>query len=1691
MKRWVFIGGSGIRTAWVLGSLNVMGLIDPPDKVLIIDAEGSAGYKSEVASAASAMLGFGTKGAKVEHIAPLPPNKDTIKDLFTNLTPDSLFHHFFTEDSANYSLQEGFYAKPRLAHVVLEQELSGRTSRYLEKENTVDTVYIVGSVAGGTGAGLIPGVARIYKEKYPDAKVIGIVFPRYFKAPENSRTVTNEKLKANSILGIRHILQDGHEVFDAVTFLSPHPADINELPVAGSNIGAGEGRDVVPHVFPGFLLASALIANGTIETQLQNMDKVDVKKPEQKVMKVKDGGTDHVMKVYTALGSKEYPHLKAKDINFSFKKAHVGVDHFDDVLPEVKKTLGKLRKNNYSALLSMSLFPVAYLNKAYKSFVNIVTDNKAVKAELRDFLGDEGEFKTTIDRATEFITNFKQWLDFLRKDGKFAFVEGQDQKIAMPRWQSAIGTGTNRTNLAQEWVRQIIQKHFVPETSINPGKADSVYFEFLDVQGGNLGKAGNIYEISDTTNIATGALPKNVDDLTIPSLLGPADFQRMLLNDGNNDMSGRVLTLWRAIALGFIKLTPWDLERTMDDFHSLVSKAIEKRTGSKVIHLLEFAPGDYPLARRMKTHVNDNMSFDFNQETFIGWFDIHAGPVESKTEIAGSVIDNLKTFFMENTEALGLADRILKRWLYEITQIPNIGIRDKTWTKPLIMAGLLSNNEPTLEIINDIATTGPVYLEGIPGNLIYLFSYAPQRVWYLATTIQSLGQADPYQAKDRWKGQGIKFKASGYSHQAGLFRRMGAYIVEYSDSFSIDPNLRGLPAHIRRPQGWNTNTTSVSAPDPNYPDIFWDRSTPTDIPLDTGNRIPIGSPGDTNKVVTLKKYLIDRNFNNPPDINGVFWHPPSSNPQSGKWVIFVSGILQQGNTTGINWQRDNKILEVRTTTQTLEFDFSHVEVKEVDLDRIWSTHLPIWVSSKEYMDNNTGPEQTTTTQDRLQVTCTYPSAPVSKDYFGLFKPLPPGSVVISVPREILKDNESGLKETILRQFPAGTINVHAELLDGTRVVKSFDRDKVVPITEFYVEVWPDLDPNIWQYYVVSAYSDEPIEFKAGIEAPGGGLDKRIEINGGVRESIAKNMDTRPQWVWIKYDNGDSKASGMFAIDYPDSTNQPDATDQPAVQDVNIGIDFGTYRSTLIVKKGVFSSPRRDLESIGNGVQGCWNLSCQRKVVIGNTPIGSVDNALKTGLFTPQPWVGSNCLPILSDLPPALVVRTTIKTKRGAHLHYPFVDYTFLYHKVSDGVVGFDLFPPLRAAERNDLKWDENSEYTAHRTAFLTTLILVGVVEVLKKYQVGDIRININYAWPLSFSKAAREDLANSFQAAVTDVQSWIRAQNVQINLHGGIAESVAGIVAANSNKRLVVTADLGGGSLDIGIVLNSERSGQGTQTIESIEVTDSAGIGGETLLKNLSGLTGTSGERILELFDGNNMETIMNQNPSLGQEDGPVYKFMSLGLEMVARDLVSILYKIYRQENAPPRDVEIVLLGSGWRLDKIWRQDSHFRREEFKRTFQSWIETRIVDLSSTIDSDFRSAISEKIQAQNWLGLNLALFDSRSEKLALAFGVIQAPNLNLAPPGGIIAPSGLQEEFVSGQISQWHQIPDFPANIPDTRTIMPEPDLPFHSLTPAWRDEEDGIRAALNRQKAGRNRSGTPFGVTISLLANQILGQDRS
>lgn len=140
----------------------------------------------------------------------------TFQDLFPSTNPKEkeIFETLFEASSAGIRVREGFFGRPAVGVTVALKYQEAQLRPVWEAARLVggnDSIFVTGSLTGGTGAGLMHNIIQSLRREAPTARIYGIFYLRWFRMPSGAgarTTVSDSTLDRNMRFGIDYLFRD-------------------------------------------------------------------------------------------------------------------------------------------------------------------------------------------------------------------------------------------------------------------------------------------------------------------------------------------------------------------------------------------------------------------------------------------------------------------------------------------------------------------------------------------------------------------------------------------------------------------------------------------------------------------------------------------------------------------------------------------------------------------------------------------------------------------------------------------------------------------------------------------------------------------------------------------------------------------------------------------------------------------------------------------------------------------------------------------------------------------------------------------------------------------------------------------------------------------------------------------------------------------------------------------------------------------------------------------------------------------------------------------------------------------------------------------------------------------------------------------------------------------------------------------
>ncbi len=410
------------------------------------------------------------------------------------------------------------------------------------------------------------------------------------------------------------------------------------------------------------------------------------------------------------------------------------------------------------------------------------------------------------------------------------------------------------------------------------------------------------------------------------------------------------------------------------------------------------------------------------------------------------------------------------------------------------------------------------------------------------------------------------------------------------------------------------------------------------------------------------------------------------------------------------------------------------------------------------------------------------------------------------------------------------------------------------IPDLFLGVYPKRMHALWKPYRVAVLGEREQQFRI----------KAIGAYGGV--SWVQDVQGWPQFCSVE--RSDQSAGATYDLRAIDAAADPAVGAQ---RTVGIGIDFGTSNSVVYFADDQTTQPTTERSGI--------HLNQYASLMEWISPA------------PPQGW------------------RTWLYACPPAAMSDPYLIPTTLWKTASSaGYIRWGQSPLENIEQVHAFKWDAGiRDYTADRRRFLEELLFLSIPVMLSRLGARRARpsLKIGFSYPLAFSDAQR----SGFRSLLRHVENWCDGQLGYPCSTTSINESLASVKASvglPQTKDLFLVADMGGRTLDV--VLFSYP--------DNIHQIGSLDFGGEVLLEKVAARKAgaSSGDhfereywRIRDSIQGSDSVARPTGDSELRQR---VERFHVMALEFLRTMLL-------RQRQSGLGNVELVLIGNGWRLQDL------------------------------------------------------------------------------------------------------------------------------------------------------------------------------
>lgn len=628
------------------------------------------------------------------------------------------------------------------------------------------------------------------------------------------------------------------------------------------------------------------------------------------------------------------------------------------------------------------------------------------------------------------------------------------------------------------------------------------------------------------------------------------------------------------------------------------------------------------------------------------------------------------------------------------------------------------------------------------------------------------------------------------------------------------------------------------------------------------------------------------------------------------------------------------------------------------------------------------------------------------------------------------------------------------LLDARKLVgneykpQHFVYEYVLPANQFdtiedlHVEVWPDVEYECWRVFWLA------LERAPGEQA--GFYD--FEVFGCTKTDLGRRLthgSLKPSSQYIAVEgrprvvsliNRARDCGGTFLLLDPPSVKEPLAN---AAHPPVIALDFGTTRTAI----GIPGSAGLKADVLVPDDTSEWATDAVLHMGLNHFGRAAI-RAQLTQHSEQTVWVPTRDFPLASagKVNPNVTYVGVIPSllylpSNRPDVKIPFVDFSIPAPKKT-------ISDPTKI--QSNLKWRTDAHSHCYREGYLKAALLIAVVQALHNFPSKDYQVRFSY--PLAFSKYQFEQLVEAMKNAA-DWVGTCSGFNLQV-LESGMDESSCAIEAcgADLRGRWVLTADLGGGTLDLSLWDVTEQPSQEPLACDSVFF--GADILTELWRKKVCPTTPLAHLQY-DIFDKGWREEVRRASSDSSSAAGcpPAMEGFNAFFEGVVEYMSRFIAGTVKThgDNIIP-GVWVVLLGSGWR--------GYEASERFGDDLDSFKEI------------LRTEISKRIKAIAGFEVKIDVYadvlQSRREKAAVVLGLLSLPLRN--KPSQIKAPNGLDEGKEEGRgesVEWWQFVGKGGVIVPFGTTVLNSPALPkvLERYVP-WLAKRDASKIAqLNSKRA--------------------------
>lgn len=863
----VLVGGTGQRFGLALGYLNLLGIATMPDRVVIVDAEGATTH-NRVTAEAEALLRFGQPALQIKRHKPYPKTGGAAASLArcVDHAGSELFPLCYDAVEAERRIDEGFYAVPKAATLAFrallrdrQDPIAGELADGGGAASTQRRVFVVGSVVGGTGAGILRELAETYRQARN--YVVGIIFGRFFDIPSGEPTTAD--LDRNGRQGCDYLLnRDPHSPFHVMAMLGPPPDATLPPPV--------DAKEGLPHNFPGLLAAASLLTDAG-DDLFVTMNRTE---------KVENADKDARLRRAIAFGARgQGAWLHDTDLWFPVRgpggpAGYVSLADAVDAAEESRRRLHQWSAYPFpEAYAPGALFVERKLSPRVAQTLRGMAASGRINPRTADQLWEKLAGSTgAIAQAVRGLEAFGAWVQQMAGVQALRRREAPSGKLTPCSWRKALAAAPQRDKveekdhleaLAQAWCINVARAQW--KRSPRSGKEGAGGRWLLPYAESCSLSPGAFDELR--TQVATYA----VDSKSYPTPLGQAQAFAKRLEQQQPEALHDAETLWLAMAAGWLSVELQDLSASPALFDQLVADIEPPARFTAILRVRRdyFMPKVLaPLAGAVvgATHSSCGLWPGMREE------------IRDRLQQLDQALD---------PETRALARRVLRRWKEALTGA--VAAPSAAWWK--VVLELTRDADGPMDW-QHLRTRGPLRLDtGDAGHTtIYLFTYEPDRASRCDRVLAALAVGQLEGEELRAAGRTLaRFRrceardAEGrLDHEATLrwgYLDLDCELFDVTTVRATDPAsppaLELLRDRLQPPGAllelWAKGPAGACTP--LRPDLLWQRTITAAPSFLEVKALPAGS-----RVVRLSDVHDDA-----PDVPGIAFHPGR-----GRWVVWLN-----------------------------------------------------------------------------------------------------------------------------------------------------------------------------------------------------------------------------------------------------------------------------------------------------------------------------------------------------------------------------------------------------------------------------------------------------------------------------------------------------------------------------------------------------------------------------------------------------------------------------------------------------------------------------------------------------------------------------------------------------------------------------------------------------------------------------------